>query len=126
MCFFARAPIIFGLSLGMKRVSLGTKTAGSGARVEIPTKSRGQERTEDDIGTTVVDWLASWKTRRRGWSYSPERREREPQEENKLEGIVEGEPVHHADKALNHAATSSVSMVMRQVSHVTWRKWART
>ena len=33
----------------------------------------------------------------------PEGGEREPEEENKLEGVVEGEPVDDADQALNDA-----------------------
>lgn len=32
----------------------------------------------------------------------PERRQRQPQEENKLENKVEGEPVDNVEKALNY------------------------
>jgi hypothetical protein len=81
----ARPCDLQGRLLGVERsISLGAQTAGSGAgAVEVTAESRGQERAEDDVGAT-------------------EGRKRKPQEENKLEGIVEREPVDNADKALDH------------------------
>jgi hypothetical protein len=68
----------------VERVGLRAQTAGSGAvAVEVAAKGGSHEGAEDDIGT-------------------PENRQREPQEEDKLEGVVEGEPVDHANKTLNN------------------------
>jgi len=66
-------------------VGLGAQTAGSRASttLEVTAESRGKERAEDDVGAT-------------------EGGQREPQEEDKLESEVKGEPVNDADKALNH------------------------
>ncbi len=47
---------------------------------------------------------------------SPEGGQRQPQEENKLEGIVEGEPVDNADKALDDAAKSGGQSRTRESS----------
>lgn len=40
-----------------------------------------------------------------------ERGQRKPQEENKLERIVEREPVHNTDKALNNAVKNSLDLL---------------
>jgi len=69
----------------MEGVGLGAKAAGSRARRgEVPRESRSEERAEDEVGTL-------------------EGGEGEPQKENKLEEIVEREPVYNADKALNNS-----------------------
>lgn len=46
------------------------------------------------------------KGHRDGEGIIPKDGQRQPQEEDELEGIVEGEPVNDADKALDHTAKS--------------------
>lgn len=68
------------------RVGLGAKVAGGRARVhEVAGESRGEEGAENNVGALKC-------------------REREPQQEDELEHVVEGEPVDNANKALNNAA----------------------
>lgn len=52
-------------------------------------------------------------TERKIWVDKPEGGQREPQEENKLEGVVEGEPVNHAEKALSYAKERVSSIIIR-------------
>lgn len=69
----------------VEAVSLGAEARGSRASLlEVSAEGRGQERSEDELST-------------------PEGREREPEEEDKLEDVVEGEPVDDLDEALNHS-----------------------
>lgn len=68
----------------VEAVSLGAEARGSRASLlEVSAEGRGQERSEDELST-------------------PEGREREPEKEDKLEDVVEGEPVDDLDEALNH------------------------
>jgi len=69
-------------------VGLGPQVGGSRPRlVEVSAKSGLKERSEDDLGTT-------------------ESGKCQPQQEHKLEGEVEGEPVDDVDQALNHGEES--------------------
>lgn len=69
----------------VEAVSLGAEARGSRASLlEVSAEGRGQERSEDELST-------------------PEGREREPEEEDKLEDVVEGEPVDDLDETLNHS-----------------------
>lgn len=68
--------------------------------MEIAAQSRGQERTEDNVGTPR--WWLVCAYARVASNNLPEGRQREPQEEDKLEGVVEGEPVDNTDEALDH------------------------
>jgi hypothetical protein len=87
-------------------VGLGliAKTAGNAAALlEVPTECRLEERAEDDISTAVA-WISSRAEGQRFYGENiPEGRQSEPQQEEELEDVVEGEPVHHADKTLNDA-----------------------
>lgn len=71
--------------------------------MEVAAKSGNQERSEDELGAPVR-WSDNKVRDSMGSSqYALERRQREPKQENKLEGVVEWEPVHHANQALNDA-----------------------
>lgn len=80
-------------------IALGAQVGRGGAGLEVFAQRRGEERAEDDIGTTelISCWTALGAERRN----LPEHGEREPQEEDKLENKVKGEPVDNVDEALN-------------------------
>lgn len=56
----------------------------------------------------------------------PEDGQRQPQEEDKLEGEVEGEPVNDVDKALSNAVSSRLAPIVRQGTKNTDVKKAKT
>jgi hypothetical protein len=86
--------------LGVEGVGLRAEAAGGGAgSVEVAAQSRSQERAEDDLGT-----LEGGKG--------------QPQEENKLESVVEGEPVDNADEALNDSEERKDNPVGKPLSVV--------
>lgn len=82
----------------VKAVSLGTEARGGRARLlEVSAEGRGQERSEDELGT-------------------PEGREREPEEEDELEDKVKGEPVDDLDEALDHGEQSENDPISQPLS----------
>jgi hypothetical protein len=87
---------------------LGAETAGGRAGlVEVTAKSGHQERSEDEFGAPMV-WLDNNVRVSMGSNqYVLECRQRKPKQEHKLEGEVEGEPVHDANQALNDARAGS-------------------
>lgn len=72
----------------VERVGLGPEVAGRRAVHKVARKRGLEERAENDVG-------------------APEGRQRQPQEEDELEGVVEGEPVDNANQALDDAARGS-------------------
>jgi hypothetical protein len=89
------------------RVSLGAEVRRRRALREVTAKDGRDERSEDDIGAAAtVLVLARILTSR---CYEPEGWEREPQEEDKFERVVEGEPVDDADEALDEANNLSAT-----------------
>lgn len=105
----------------MGGIGLGAKAAGGRARLlEVATEGRDDERTEDELGTTK-DMSDYKELVPKDKSINlPEGREREPQKENKLEGIVEGEPVNNADKALKNGEERENNPVLNAQLAVTW------
>lgn len=86
-------------SVGLaSRVNLSAEVGSSGARLgEVAREDGLDEGAEDDLGTTVEcqlrsEFSAMSVLRSLGKSH--------PQNEDELEGVVEGEPVHGADGAL--------------------------
>lgn len=67
--------------------------------VEVSAKHRGEERSEDDLGTV-------------------ERRQGQPQEEDELEDEVEGEPVDDVDEALQDGKESKDNPVRQPLGVV--------
>ena len=97
--------------LGVERIGLRAEAAGSGARgVEVPAESGSQEGAEDDLGTPRL-LLVSALDRDMEGNHLLEGGQGQPKEEHKLEGVVEGEPVHDADKALNDAIARLVCLL---------------
>lgn len=83
-------------SVGLaSRVNLGAKVGSSGARLgEVAREDGLEEGTEDDLGTTVECqflFMCFDACNLRGLGKS------HPQDENKLESVVEGEPVNGVD-----------------------------
>jgi hypothetical protein len=69
--------------------------------VEVAADGRDQEGAEDNVGTPGQ---ASVNARNVSEATDlPEDGQRQPEEENKLEGVVEGKPIDNLDKALNDA-----------------------
>lgn len=72
----------------VETVSLGAKTRGGRSSLsKVSAESRDQERSVDDVSAT-------------------EDGERQPEEEDELEDVVEGEPVDDLDQALNDSEES--------------------
>lgn len=70
--------------------------------LEVTSQSWNEEGTEDEIGTL-------------------EGRERKPEEEDELEGIVEGEPVDDADEALDNGEERENDPVCKPLRVVVFR-----
>lgn len=88
--------------LSVEGVGLRAEAAGGGAgSVEVTSQSRSQERAEDDLGTpkATVRLALSWNRAKRDL---PEGGKGQPQEKDKLESVVEREPVDNADEALKN------------------------
>lgn len=102
-------PRLVGRYCGTSRllglVDLSTQ-ARSGRAAEVTAERRGQERAENDFGTPIalLDESPGAIDCKRGTLYIPEGGEGEPQQEDELEGVVEGEPVDNAEQALQDAA----------------------
>lgn len=80
-------------------VGLGADTGGGRAGLgEVAAKGGGEERSEDDLGATEYGQQGAQCYCVAG--DLPEDGQREPQEENKLEDKVEGEPVDDVNEAL--------------------------
>jgi len=94
-----------GHLLSVERVGLRAETAGSGARVmEVAAEGGGQERLEDNLGAPKPPSVPG-EDMGIAASNLLEDGQRQPQQEDKLESVVEGEPVDDADKALQDTVT---------------------
>jgi hypothetical protein len=106
-------------------IGLRAQAAGSGARlVEVAAKGRGQERAEDNVGT-AEEASAYPSGRERMQNHLPESGERQPQEEDKLEGIIEREPVDDANEALDNTSMR-LACAMAPAAERTYVKNAKT
>lgn len=93
------------LHLARSPVRLATQLLGGGARVlEEAGEQRLEEGAEDDLSTAAMALIS---TRCSGSAYLvgvslPSLRKGHPDDEDELEGVVEGEPVDGVDGGLNH------------------------
>ena len=83
-------------------VGLSSQTRGSRALSEVSREHRGEEGVEDDVGATNTMSVLSDPMQSKEADI-PEDGQRKPQQEHKLEGEVEGEPVDNVDEALKDA-----------------------
>lgn len=88
-------------SVGLaSRVNLGAEIGSSGPRLrEVAGEDGLDERAEDDLGTTAS---CQHMHHSFGDVYLRGLGKSHPQNEDELEGVVEGEPVNRADSALEH------------------------
>lgn len=117
-CVFAAMPRIASFLIGLVdgSVNLGTKIGRGGAGPEVSAESGGKERAENNLGATRIEFSQNLCIRFfRNMCNLPEHGERQPQEEDKLEDKVEGEPVDDVKKALNHSKKGEDDPVLTYV-----------
>lgn len=95
------SPLGHNLLALAERVGLGAEVSGGRSGLGEVTAEHGlEERSEDEVGAAIqcVRWIKnSLVARAAGGGNLPEHGQCEPQEEDELESVVEGEPVNGVD-----------------------------
>lgn len=105
--------LVLGESFGLR-----AQVGGSRARLAKVSAEHGlHEGSEDDLSAAGKSrqfaGSGGKKETVRGERNIPEHRQSEPQEENKLEGVVEGEPVDNTKNALEDSEEREDNPVLR-------------